>query len=191
MATPKTFVNGGNRAEYFALATYSDALGTSLLAHDKITGTSKTGRPEFNNFALAVTHANLTSQVETFYESNLVQVASTEPVTITYEDNTVDSVNEVPSAIDGYFLLSFSGVVDSNTRRLYVGYGYISEISETDNAANTPVTITETFTTAPIPGQYTLTKAKIDALISDWGYTIATDIVLATGEHGTIKYVTK
>lgn len=184
-----TFVQGGNKAVVAALNTYADALGTTQFTYNKITDLAKTGHPNLENFSIAITHADLTSTYETFLQSNLVKVAQTEPIEITYTNNTVDSVAEAPSDVTPFFLLSTSGVINSTERRLYILYGYISDTTESNDAANTPGTKTDTFTSIGLPGQYVLTSTDINALFTGQG-TIAADVTLTTGTYGSIEYLT-
>lgn len=186
----QTAVQGGNLAYAVALNTTADAFGSTLYTYNKLTDVAKNGRPELENFQVVLTSADLTSAHETFLQANLVKVTQAEPVTISYTNNTEDSVAEAPGDVTPFFLASAGGAISSTEHRLYLAYGYFSDVTESNDAANTPVTQTLTFTSIGLPGEYTITKADIDALFSSLG-TITTDVTLATGVYGKIVYLNK
>lgn len=188
MAT-KTAQQGGNLAYFVERGTTANALGTVLFTYDKLTDVAKTSHPKLGDYALALTNADVTSGHETFVESNLIEVSSTDPIVITYTDNTEDRTAEAPSGTTEGFLLSVGGVVSSTSRRLYILHGYLSTVTESNDAANTPVTTVDTFTATGLPDSYTLTSASIDALFSSKG-TIAANVALVTNDRGKIAYLT-
>lgn len=189
MVTPKTAVQGGNKAYFCEKGTTADGLGIVLFTYDKLSDVSKTSHPKLGDYALALTNNDLTSTHETFVESNLVEVSQTDPIVITYTDNTEDRVAEAPSGTTEGFLVSVGGVVNSTSRRLYVLHGYLATVTESSDSANTPVNTVDSFVATGIADSYTLTSASIDLLFSDKG-TIAANIALVTGDRGKITYLT-
>lgn len=182
-------IQGGNLAYFCEKGTTANALGSVLFTYDALTDVAKTSHPKLGDYAIALTNTDLGSAHETFVENNLIEVSSTDPIVITYTDNTEDRIAEAPTGTTEGFLLSVGGKVGSSQRRLYILHGYLSTVAESNDAANTPVNTVDTFTATGLADSYTLTSASIDALFSSKG-TIAANVALVTEDRGKIAYLT-